>query len=54
MEAEAEVVDYRLKEAEAKEKLTAVASLLSISDNFKYTINKSLYIMMSSVILLCL
>ena len=28
MEAEAEAVDGKLKEAEAKEKLTAVASLL--------------------------
>ena len=30
MEAEAEAVDGRLKEAEAKEKLTAVASLSEI------------------------
>ena len=29
MEAEAEAVDGKLKEAEAKEKLTAVASLVS-------------------------
>ena len=32
MEAEAEAVDGRLEEAEAQEKLTAVASLLSMHD----------------------
>ena len=34
-EAEAEAVDGRLKEAEAKEKLTTVASLLGKSQNWK-------------------
>ena len=43
MEAEAEAVDGRLEEAEAKEKLTAVASLPRGSNNYPVMLNSSCY-----------